>query len=89
MELYRDRPPWPVTDDGTVAMDTLPLSLDPPREASTGADRLPSGTDLSHVHLEVSSLSGAQSFIRRRPRSHSDYRWVAKPVRRPTGNQLQ
>jgi len=64
IEVYRDRPrtAWPVADDGTVAMDTLPLSLDPLREASTGAARLPSGTDLGHVHLEVSSLSAARSF---------------------------
>jgi len=64
IEVYRDRPraAWPVNDDGTVAMDTLSLSLGPLREAATGAARLPSGTDLGHVHLEVSSLSAARSF---------------------------
>ena len=62
--MYRDRPraAWPVTDDGTAGMDTLSLSLDPLHEASTGVARLPSGTDLGHVHLEVSSLSATRSF---------------------------
>jgi catechol 2,3-dioxygenase len=64
VELYRDRPRdgWPATDDGGVAMDTLPLSLDTLREAAAGDDRCPPGTDVGHVHLEVPSLSAARSF---------------------------
>ncbi|WP_256474664.1 VOC family protein [Haloplanus halophilus] len=64
IEMYRDRPrsAWPTTDDGRVEMDTLPLGLDPLREAAGGADRCPPGTDVGHVHLEVSSLDAARSF---------------------------
>jgi catechol 2,3-dioxygenase len=63
VEVYRDRPQsaWP-TDDGRVEMDTLPLALDPLREAATGADRSPAETTVGHVHLEVSSLATARSF---------------------------
>jgi len=64
VEVYHDRPrpDWPVADDGTVEMDTLPLALDSLRDAAVGSDRCPSGTDVGHVHLEVSSLSAARSF---------------------------
>jgi catechol 2,3-dioxygenase len=64
VEVYRDRPrdDWPVDDDGRVGMDTLPLALDPLRDAATGAERAPSGTDIGHVHLEVSDLDAARSF---------------------------
>jgi len=64
IEVYRDRPrsAWPTTDDGQVGMDTLPLALDPLREAADGADRFPSGATVGHVHLEVSDLDAARSF---------------------------
>jgi catechol 2,3-dioxygenase len=64
VEVYRDRPQsaWPIDDDGRVEMDTLPLSLDPLREAATGTDRAPAGATVGHVHLEVSSLTVARSF---------------------------
>jgi catechol 2,3-dioxygenase len=65
VEVYRDRPrdEWTFRDD-RVEMDTLPLDLDTLRDAATGAsaDRLPDGTDLGHVHLEVSSLADASAF---------------------------
>jgi catechol 2,3-dioxygenase len=63
VEVYCDRPrsAWPTTDDGRVEMDTLPLALDPLREAADGTDRCPSGTAIGHVHLEVSSLDAARS----------------------------
>jgi catechol 2,3-dioxygenase len=45
-------------------MDTLALDLDDLRRATTGevVDRVRTGTDLGHVHLEVTSLDGARSF---------------------------
>jgi len=64
VEVYRDRPreDWPVGGDGRVDMDTLPLALDDLRDAAAGADRAPSGTDVGHVHLDVSDLDAARSF---------------------------
>jgi len=63
VEVYCDRPrgEWP-TRDGRVAMDTLPLDLDPLREAATGDGSAPDGTDVGHVHLEVTDLSAARAF---------------------------
>ncbi|WP_372910053.1 VOC family protein [Salinigranum sp.] len=65
VEVYRDRPrdEWTFRGD-RVEMDTLSLDLDVLRDAATGAsaDRLPGGTDLGHVHLEVSSLEDARAF---------------------------
>jgi len=61
VEIYRDYPrdAWPRAADGTVEMATDPLDLEALDAAATGADgadRAPSGTDLGHVHLEVTSL---------------------------------
>jgi catechol 2,3-dioxygenase len=65
VELYRDRPreEWSFSGD-RVEMDTLALDLDDLRRATTGevVDRVRTGTDLGHVHLEVTSLDGARSF---------------------------
>jgi catechol 2,3-dioxygenase len=63
VEIYRDRPreAWSTTDDG-VEMDTLRLDLDDVAAAATGADAVPAGTDLGHVHLEVTALDRARSF---------------------------
>ena len=75
VEVYRDRPreEWPRTDDGGVAMDTLPLDLDglsAAGGASEGSDTggadgsagLPAGTDVGHVHLEVTDLARSVAF---------------------------
>ena len=64
VEISRDRPreAWTFTDDGRVEMDTLPLDLDDVAAAATGRDRAPAGTDLGHVHLEVTSLDRARPF---------------------------
>ncbi|ELZ37853.1 glyoxalase/bleomycin resistance protein/dioxygenase [Halorubrum saccharovorum DSM 1137] len=75
VEIYRDRPreEWPVDDDGTVRMATEPLDVqgvagatgDSDRVDAAGdsgpADRAPSGTDVGHVHLEVTSLSAFEA----------------------------
>ncbi|EMA61588.1 VOC family protein [Halorubrum kocurii] len=70
VEIYRDRPreEWPVADDGTVRMTTDPLDAQGVAAAAgEGAseghvvDRAPSGTDVGHVHLEVTSLSAFET----------------------------
>ena len=65
VEIYRDRPreEWPIDDDGTVRMATEPLDLEGFAAAAgeTRADRVPSGTDVGHVHLEVTSLSAFEA----------------------------
>jgi len=43
-------------------MDTLPLDRSEFRALATGADSVPDGTDVGHVHLEVTSLPAARDF---------------------------
>lgn len=64
VEIYRDRPrdEWPRKDDGRVAMDTLHLDLEPLLADARGDDGAPAGTDLGHVHLEVSDLQQSLKF---------------------------
>ena len=64
VEVYRDRPrdAWPVGDDGRVRMTTDPLDLDAVAAAADGRDAAPPGTDLGHVHLEVTSLPAFEEF---------------------------
>jgi catechol 2,3-dioxygenase len=64
IEIYRDYPreEWPVDDDGTVRIGTEPLDLDSIDAAGAGAIRAPPGTDVGHVHLEVSSLAAFNEF---------------------------
>ena len=64
VEIYCDRPreAWTFTTAGGVKMDTLRLDLDGVRDAATGSDALPSGTDVGHVHLEVTSLAASREF---------------------------
>jgi catechol 2,3-dioxygenase len=64
VEVYRDRPrdEWPIAGDGTVRMDTLPLDRDGLAAAGGGEPRAPTGTDVGHVHLEVTSLPAARTF---------------------------
>jgi len=68
VELYRDRPrdTWTRPREGQVEMDTLPLDVESLAEAGTGAaiERLPDGTDVGHVHLEVSDLDASTAFYR-------------------------
>ncbi|PAU85136.1 glyoxalase [Halorubrum salipaludis] len=71
VEIYRDRPreEWPVDDDGTVRMATDPLDVQGVAAAagadSAGSaavvDRAPPGTDVGHVHLEVTSLAAFEA----------------------------
>jgi len=63
IEIYRDYPrrEWPRGDDGQIQMGTHPLPLKPVSAASAGGSDLPAGTDLGHIHLEVSSLDAFSS----------------------------
>jgi len=68
VEIYRDRPreEWPVDDDGTVRMATEPLDVQGVAGAAGGeraglVDDVPPGTDVGHMHLEVTSLSAFEA----------------------------
>lgn len=58
VEIYRDLPreSWPMTDTGLVDMGTAPLDLDHLETAASGQSTVLPGTDVGHIHLEVSSL---------------------------------
>jgi catechol 2,3-dioxygenase len=67
IEIYRDRPreQWPRAN-GSLAMDTLPLDLDSVLGELGGARELqplvPPGTEIGHVHLQVSDIREAEDF---------------------------
>jgi catechol 2,3-dioxygenase len=67
IEIYRDRPreQWRY-ENGQLQMDTLPLDLDSVlgelSAADTGANEMPAGTRIGHVHLNVAELSAAEDF---------------------------
>ena len=75
VEIYRDRPreEWPTDADGTVRMATEPLDVEGVAAAVAGegeeggadsaalVDRVPPGTDVGHVHLEVTSLTAFEA----------------------------
>jgi len=64
IEIYRDRPrdDWPRNGDGTVRIGTVPLALESIEAAATGDTLAPPGTDIGHVHLEVTSLDAFDDF---------------------------
>lgn len=64
VEIYRDFPreDWPYSEDGRVQLGTYHLDLEPIRAAATEAESMPPGSDLGHVHLEVSSLPATREF---------------------------
>ena len=64
VELYRDRPrdAWPTAPDGRVRMGTEPLDIGGIAEAADGEPDAPAGTDVGHVHLEVTDLERARGF---------------------------
>jgi len=72
VEIYRDRPreEWPRAEDGTVRMATEPLDVEGVAAAASdgnGAgsealvERAPPGTDVGHVHLELTSLAAFEA----------------------------
>lgn len=64
VEIYRDLPreEWPMSDDGRVRIGTEPLDIDSIEALGAGDTRVPAGTDIGHVHLEVSSLDAFENF---------------------------
>lgn len=64
VEIYHDRPrsAWGETAAGEIEMATEPLATDALREAAAGEEEAPTGTDIGHVHLEVTDLAAARAF---------------------------
>jgi catechol 2,3-dioxygenase len=65
VELYRDRPveEWPApTPDALVPMVTLPVDLQDLLEDRSGGAAAPEGTDMGHVHLQVSDVERTVGF---------------------------
>lgn len=64
IEIYRDFPrdEWPRSDDGRVRISTEPLDFDTIEAVATGNTQAPPGTDIGHIHLEVSSLDAFRGF---------------------------
>jgi catechol 2,3-dioxygenase len=67
IEIYRDRPreEWRRNGD-ELAMATLPLDLQSvlgePDAGAPGANGMPSGTTMGHVHLQVADIPAAERF---------------------------
>lgn len=67
IELYRDRPreQWPRLQ-GSIEMGNLPLDLrkllEEGDQEKAQAAKVDQGTDIGHVHLQVSNLATAQAF---------------------------
>jgi catechol 2,3-dioxygenase len=70
IEIYRDRErsEWRTDESGQLAMATLPLDLQSLADELSGAppvpDRLPAGTRMGHVHLQVADVAAAEDFYR-------------------------
>lgn len=69
IEIYRDRQrsEWRRSASGEVEMATLPLDLrglmaEFDRQGAEGTARVPAGTKIGHVHLNVSDLDAAERF---------------------------
>ncbi|MFC6731950.1 MULTISPECIES: VOC family protein [unclassified Haladaptatus] len=64
IEIYTDRPreTWERDEDGELLMDTLPLDLGELRELGDTDSTVPDGTDVGHIHLEVSSIPATREF---------------------------
>jgi catechol 2,3-dioxygenase len=66
VEVYWDRPreTWPMNPDGSVAMFTAPLDLEPLLTATDAVEPVEPGTDIGHVHLRVSDVERSVGFYR-------------------------
>jgi catechol 2,3-dioxygenase len=70
IEIYsdRERREWRTDENGQLAMATLRLDLQSLADELTDAppvpDRLPAGTRMGHVHLQVADLADAEDFYR-------------------------
>jgi catechol 2,3-dioxygenase len=70
IEIYRDRDrsEWRTDENGQLEMATLRLDLQSLAEELTDVppvpDRLPGGTRIGHVHLQVADIADAEDFYR-------------------------
>ncbi len=70
IEIYRDRDrsEWRTDENGQLAMATLRLDLESLAgeldDAPPLPDRMPAGTRMGHVHLQVSEIAAAEHFYR-------------------------
>jgi catechol 2,3-dioxygenase len=68
IEIYRDRDrsEWRTGEDGQLAMATLRLDLESLagelHDAPPVPDRMPAGTRIGHVHLQVADIAAAEDF---------------------------
>ncbi|WP_226008391.1 VOC family protein [Natrinema salinisoli] len=64
VEIYRDFPrdEWSIDDNGKIRIGSDRLDLDRIEAAGSGEPRAPPGTDVGHVHLEVSSIDTFRDF---------------------------
>jgi catechol 2,3-dioxygenase len=68
IEIYRDRPrdAWRIDAGGELEMATLPLDLvslaGELDNAAAVPDRMPAGTGMGHVHLQISDVAAAEVF---------------------------
>ncbi|WP_336022741.1 VOC family protein [Halobellus salinisoli] len=64
VEIYRDFPrdEWSIDDNGRIRIGSDRLDLDRIEAAGSGGARAPPGTDVGHIHLEVSSLDAFRDF---------------------------
>jgi catechol 2,3-dioxygenase len=65
IEIYRDRPrdAWTHSADGTLDIGTVPLDLqDLMRDRGAPFERMPDGTVMGHVHLQVARIPEARRF---------------------------
>lgn len=64
VEIYRDFPraSWEETPSGHVEMVTEPLNTQAVAAAAAGEQSMPAGSDIGHVHLEVSSVETVRAF---------------------------
>lgn len=64
IEVYRDRPQedWELEEDGSVKMVTAQLELGELRDEAAGSERVPVGSVVGHVHLEVADLEASRKF---------------------------
>src|SRR4051812_30904238 len=65
IEIYADRPrdTWTHLEDGSLNIGTVPLDLEDLLRARGGEfERMPAGTVMGHVHLQVAHLEEARRF---------------------------
>lgn len=67
IEVYADRPrdAWPRAAEGGIGMTTQSMDVDGVlAEAAAPLDRMPDGTRMGHVHLQVGDVPAAEAWYR-------------------------